>query len=675
MSSPEAQLLGRFVSAFKRGIEREVAAMRASSEACELALVRGEELGALRYRFDLPEASDRIAAGGECTLRTARGEARATIERCDDLRITVALDQAIDLGALPIALVVAPWFLYDRLVEALDRVTVDSHPVSLALALFGKRPHRRAGSSLRCDHGALDASQRAAVQLCSDSELAFIWGPPGTGKTVTLTHVIEELVAQGKRILLASTTNAAIDQVLARLAGRPWFAAAVESGTLIRLGRSDEDTFGAELADVVDRLEAEHRSALDRLRLRIAQVDQQARHAEQLLAELAPAVVRQQSLFAEPAAGLRPGALASVLSPGLAEAVARLPPEDQAAVLRRRLARLTRLRTLARERVAHHTAALRDAEPRVIGGARVVMSTLSNAYLSPLVTAQRFDVLIAEEAGMAALPALFHAACLCRDRAIMVGDPRQLPPIAHSRDPVVQRAIARSVFDVTIPDPARSDAVAMLDVQYRMHPAIGGLVGQLFYDGRLAHGAELATTAAIASRAPHRGLPLVVLDTASLTTCGRSARGASRVNAISGELAADLAREAVTDGAGSVAVITPYAAQARDIRRLLADRRIAGAVECSTIHRFQGRECDVVIIDLVDAAPMRPGVLLSGGGAQADACHLLNVSISRARGKLVIVADVGYFEHHAPAGVVTAILHEATRQGARVRLERAGPAP
>ena len=28
--------------------------------------------------------------------------------------------------------------------------------------------------------------------------------------------------------------------------------------------------------------------------------------------------------------------------------------------------------------------------------------------------------------------------------------------------------------------------------------------------------------------------------------------------------------------------------------------RIADTVECSTIHRFQGRECDVVIIDLVD---------------------------------------------------------------------------
>jgi superfamily I DNA and/or RNA helicase len=97
-------------------------------------------------------------------------------------------------------------------------------------------------------------------------------------------------------------------------------------------------------------------------------------------------------------------------------------------------------------------------------------------------------------------------------------------------------------------------------------------------------------------------------------------------------------------------------------------RRIGDAVECSTIHRFQGRECDVVIIDLVDAAPLRPGVLLAGGAARSDAAQLLNVSLSRARGKLVLVADVGYFEEHAPGGVVAAILRDAIREGVRVRV-------
>lgn len=254
---------------------------------------------------------------------------------------------------------------------------------------------------------------------------------------------------------------------------------------------------------------------------------------------------------------------------------------------------------------------------------------------------------------MATLPSLFYAACLCTKRAIMVGDPRQLPPIVQSGDERVRRAIGRNVFDVAIPDPARSDIVAMLGVQYRMHPAIGTLVGDLFYGGRLSHGADRAATDAIAARRPFPGMPVVVVDTRSRTTCQRSAKGTSRVNPASAELTADLAAEAARAGAASIAVITPYAAQAADIRRLLAARRISDAVECSTIHRFQGRECDVVIIDLVDAAPMRPSALL------ADAPNLLNVSISRARGKLVIVADVDYFESAARDGIVAAMLRAA----------------
>ena len=189
----------------------------------------------------------------------------------------------------------------------------------------------------------------------------------------------------------------------------------------------------------------------------------------------------------------------------------------------------------------------------------------------------------------------------------------------------------------------------MLDVQYRMHPAIGALVGELFYGGRLVH--DAADTEAIAARAPFPGRAVVVANTPS--ACQRSPKGSSRLNPASAEVTADLALEAVRGGSESIAVITPYAAQASEIRRLLAARRIADAVECSTIHRFQGRECDVVILDLVDANPMRPSALVG------DAPNLLNVSISRARGKLVIVADVAYFESVAPDGLVAALLRAA----------------
>jgi hypothetical protein len=633
------ELLARFVSAFKRGIEGELAAMRASSEAFEIRLARGEDLGTLRYRFELATA-DKLTPGTVCSLKTPHGEQRVTIERVDADRITIAATQWIDTTA-DCALVVAPWFLYDRLLQALD--AIESAP--LALTLFGKRPPERVMSGLQRDHGALDASQQAAVQLCADSTLAFVWGPPGTGKTVTLVHVIDELLARGERILLASTTNAAIDQILAKLSTRQWF----EPGVFVRLGRSDADTFGTELGDIVDRLRGTRRDELARLRTRIGEVEQQIRYARALVAELVPALSSQQSLFSEPAPRLRAAALSRVFS--AADTIAGSSARDQARVLEQRIARLERVRGLAKARVAARTAEDRDVEGRVVADARVVLCTLTNTYLSPLLGGQRFDVLIAEEAGMATLPSLFYAASLCKQRAIMVGDPRQLPPIVQSNDDHVRRAIGRNVFEVAIPDPEHSNVIAMLDVQYRMHPAIGSLVGGLFYGGRLVHGA--ASTDAITALPPFPGKAVVVVDTKS--TCQRSAKGTSRINLVSAETTAALALEAVRGGSTSIAVITPYAAQAAEIRRLLASHRIGDAVDCSTIHRFQGRECDVVIIDLADAAPMRPSALL------ADSPSLLNVSISRARGKLVIVADVAYFEAAAPDGLVATMLRAAAR--------------
>jgi hypothetical protein len=73
---------------------------------------------------------------------------------------------------------------------------------------------------------------------------------------------------------------------------------------------------------------------------------------------------------------------------------------------------------------------------------------------------------------------------------------------------------------------------------------------------------------------------------------------------------------------------------------------------------------------------MAPGMLLSGDGPASVARNLLNVSISRARGKLIIIADVRYFEDRLPHGIVTELLRHAaavgTRTEARAWAERYG---
>jgi hypothetical protein len=68
----------------------------------------------------------------------------------------------------------------------------------------------------------------------------------------------------------------------------------------------------------------------------------------------------------------------------------------------------------------------------------------------------------------------------------------------------------------------------------------------------------------------------------------------------------------------------------------------------------------------VDTAPFRPGVLLADNSPQSSASHLLNVSISRARGKLVIIADTAYFETQAPRSTISEILRRTAEDGLRV---------
>jgi superfamily I DNA and/or RNA helicase len=155
-------------------------------------------------------------------------------------------------------------------------------------------------------------------------------------------------------------------------------------------------------------------------------------------------------------------------------------------------------------------------------------------------------------------------------------------------------------------------------------------------------------------------------DTAG-TLCDTPAGSYSRYNERHAEIAVELATQAVQGGAESIAIITPYAEQVRRINRLLAAvPGLTNHVECRTVHRFQGGERDVVIFDTVDADHLPPGRLLSGKMPGSSAPNLINMSISRARGKLLIVADVEYFRRHDPSGIISQVLAAALQSGTRL---------
>ncbi len=72
---------------------------------------------------------------------------------------------------------------------------------------------------------------------------------------------------------------------------------------------------------------------------------------------------------------------------------------------------------------------------------------------------------------------------------------------------------------------------------------------------------------------------------------------------------------------GSVGIITPYKEQAEEINKVL------GKEIASTVHKYQGRECDTIIMSTVNNTPT----------TFSDDPNLLNVAISRAKKHLYLV--------------------------------------
>jgi superfamily I DNA and/or RNA helicase len=290
---------------------------------------------------------------------------------------------------------------------------------------------------------------------------------------------------------------------------------------------------------------------------------------------------------------------------------------------------------------------------------------MTNVYMSALLQDERFDVVIVEEAGMAILPTLFYCAALAKKKVIIVGDPQQLPPIVQSDADYVYRAMGRNIFEVATANSEQTrEAIVMLNTQYRMHPVIGDLISSVFYDSQLRNGENTPERSAIAARSPFTDQPMIVIDTLRQTSCATHDSSYSRFNDQTARRCVELAVEAVQAGIESVAIITPYVAQSRLIRKLLSEHQeTLNRVECQTIHRFQGSERDMVILDTVDTAPLAPGKLLAGYSPRSSSQNLINVSISRAKGKLVIIADVAYFQNKAPKSILNEVLRRATQVG------------
>lgn len=271
--------------------------------------------------------------------------------------------------------------------------------------------------------------------------------------------------------------------------------------------------------------------------------------------------------------------------------------------------------------------------------AAAILTTCSSASFD-LVKAGQFDVVIFEEASQTRMQDAF-AALVQAEKAVIIGDDRQLPPVSQ-----LHRQVS-SLLEIALGTLKRYNftrgLVAPLRVQYRMQREICELINRRFYENTLVSAPSIDARPPLPAATKHTGLPQ--LDKALDSTMSIAVidvegveehRGYSLFNQANLVVDSLLIGSLRSAGLASsqIGVITPYKEQQRRLTATLGDEADVG-----TVDGFQGQERDVVILDLVRANPDREV------GFTLDP-NRLNVALSRARMKLIIVGNLPTFEGH-----------------------------
>ena len=197
-----------------------------------------------------------------------------------------------------------------------------------------------------------------------------------------------------------------------------------------------------------------------------------------------------------------------------------------------------------------------------------------------------------------------------------------------------------------------------------MRPAIRALVGDLFYGGRLRD-AEQITLA-------DPGTPaLIWLETGHLDPAVTRVDG-SRQNPVHVDVVTQLLEVLGREGVTDVGVVTPYRAQTRSLWRAVRGRLGRTAppdLEISTIHRFQGREKSVLVLDTVDAPP-GPSWFLNER-RNPDFPRLLNVAMSRSKDLLILVGTSEGLNRTLPLdALLNRVIDRITSEGETIDARR-----
>ncbi len=488
---------------------------------------------------------------------------------------------------------------FRRMAQALRTLELGAFDLSV---LLGHQPPRVRSISLEVSNTLNEAQRRAVALALGSWPLFLIHGPFGTGKTTTLVEILRIAVDRGMRVLATADSNIAVDNLAE--------GALAHQLPLVRIGHPAKMLPALREQSLDLQVERHSRYGLVRAHWkRIEELRERQREYPR------PTPARRRGLTYE-----------QILRHGRHFKGSR-------GISREEMRRMARWVELEMEIRALREAAQKETQriiQEILKRAAIVFATCSGAG-SEYLENETFDLVVIDEATQATEPATLIP-LLKAPRAVLAGDHKQLPPtvISQAADAL---GLGFTLFERWITLYPR--ASALLNIQYRMHPAIMEFPNQRFYEGRLkaAPGLENLRLSQLLHRPLHHhpvldDRPVVFVHVPGSPEQQR--RGStSRENlgqALWIQTWVDLLMK---HGARAehLGVIAPYEDQVKLLRGLLPED-----VEVKTVDGFQGREKEVVFLSLVRSNPQ--GEI----GFLRDQ-RRLNVALTRARRKLVVVGD------------------------------------
>jgi predicted nucleic acid-binding Zn-ribbon protein len=735
--SPDSPLIQRYM----KSLQFLVADMRRKNSGMRnVTVTEGRrisvDIGGYGYQFVF-DGDESLFEGAAIVTEVAGRACEGQIASVGENRITISLREdlgdEIEFCVLRIDNTAMIEALRKRL-EEISKGEVTNFNSNIASAVLNNTGNEEPAAVLKPTQiGRLRPFQVEAASKALSNEVFYIWGPPGTGKTFTLSRVTDLFFDAGKKILICSNTNQAVDQVLHALCkGLKPEHPAMEAGQILRIGKiafEDLRDYHAyvTLDGITERKSAELKGRKHQLEREVERITAGATRAQRILDDFQrlDTIVRKAEENASDAKdlGQRKGnceAEIQTLRRNIQDLSGQLKafedtwairrpfmrqPDAIQADIRRVTGKITQTaaevdglsaqiadvqrgapdlektmnagqaslagvdrraaekevfaadanKAPLNQEIVTINAQLADIQKSIIEQARIIGATVTRLYLSPKMFAN-FDVVIIDEASMVLLPALFHAAGLAREKVIVSGDFRQLPPIVQTDEAAILAELATDVFNragitKAVNSGARPKRTVMLEEQSRMHDQICRMISGPMYRSRLR--SFDYNPAEIIPPAPFE-TTLTIVDTSTILPFVNRDSVGSRYNLMHGLAVRNLVHHFQRDGyltsGKRLGVCSPFAAQAKLLKRLIADLHIGDRVDAGTVHRYQGNEKEMMVIDIPDGlGEPRPGRWLDAEQADDDGAKLFNVAISRSQHHLVFIANIDYLDKKLPA--------------------------